>query len=58
MSCIIPEYAIGIRAYGVQIAQDAFAQPRCLRNAIHGAKVGMWEWRGGKKITYWERITP
>lgn len=58
MSCFIPEYAIGIRAYGRVIAQDAFGQPRCYKDAIHGAKVGAWEYRDGRKITYWERVTP
>jgi len=37
---------------------DAFGQPRCLKDAIHGAKVGAWVYRAGKKITIWERITP
>lgn len=57
MSCLIPEYAIGIRAYRT-IAQDAFGLPRCYRDAIHGAKVGMWEYRAGRKLTHWERIVP
>ena len=58
MTCLIPEYAIGIRSYGRHIAQDAFGLPRCWKNAIHGSKVGAWEYRAGKKITHWERITP
>lgn len=57
MSCIIPEWAIGIRAFRTHTS-DAFAQPRCLRDALHGMKIGAWEWRNGKRITYWERITP
>lgn len=57
MLCIIPEYAVGVRAWRV-VTSDQFAQPRCLRHAIHGAKIGEWEWRGGKWITHWERITP
>lgn len=57
MTCLIPEYAIGIRAFR-QHASDAFAQPRCLKHAIHGAAIGEWEYCKGKKITYWERITP
>jgi len=58
MTCLIPEYAIGIRAFRT-IPQDAFGQPRCLKDAIHGAKVGAWGRDAqGKKIIYWERITP
>lgn len=57
MTCFIPEYAIGIRAFRV-VPSDAFAQPRCLLHAIHGAKIGEWEVWQGKKITHWERITP
>jgi len=58
---LIPEYAIGIRAFR-PLPGDAFAQPRCMKTAIHGAKVGEWEYRvvDGKliKITYWEYIYP
>ena len=57
MSCIIPEYAIGIRAYRL-LPASAFAQPRCLATCIHGAKVGQWEYRGGTRITDWEYIYP
>jgi hypothetical protein len=55
--CLIPEYAIGIRDFRT-VTSDAFAQPRCFRNAIHGAKIGAWEVRNGIKLTHWERITP
>lgn len=54
---IIPEYAIGIRAFRVH-ASDAFAQPRCFKNAIHGGKIGDWEYRDGKRIILWEWVTP
>ena len=57
MTCLIPEYAIGIRAFRAH-ASDAFAQPRCFANAIHGGKIGDWYWKDGKRITLWERITP
>ena len=57
MLCMLPEYAVGIRSFRVHTS-DAFAQPRCYKNAIHGAKIGEWEYRGGKWITIWERITP
>ncbi len=57
MTCLIPEYAIGIRAWRTH-ASDAFAQPRCFKNAIHGGKIGEWEYRDGKRIAIWERITP
>jgi len=53
MSCIIPEYAIGIRAFRA-LPAGAFALPRCLNNCIHGAKVG--QWYGGK--TDWEYVYP
>jgi len=58
VSSMLPEYAVGIRSYGRTIAQDAFGQPRCFANAIHGARIGAWVYRAGKKITIWERITP
>ncbi len=57
MTCLIPEYAIGIRAFRV-VTSDAFAQPRCYRDALHGMKLGAWVWQDGKKVTIWERITP
>ena len=57
MTCLIPEYAIGIRAFRSH-ASDAFAQPRCYMHAIHGAKIGEWYRQNGKQITIWERITP
>lgn len=57
MICLYPEYAIGIRAWRAH-PSDAFAQPRCLKNALHGMKIGVWERRDGKWITHWERITP
>lgn len=57
MTCFIPEYAIGIRAHRA-VMSDRFAQPRCYKNAIHGMAIGEWEYRDGKKITHWERITP
>ncbi len=57
MTCLIPDYAIGIRAFRV-VVSDTFAQPRCFLHAIHGATIGAWEYRDGKKITLWERITP
>lgn len=61
MTSLYPEYAVGIRAART-IPQDAFGQPRCLKNAIHGAKVGAWECRmiNGKlvRVTHWERVTP
>jgi hypothetical protein len=53
VSCIIPEYAIGIRAFRA-LPAAAFAQPRCLKHCIHGAKVG--QWYGG--IVDWEYIYP
>ena len=53
MTCLIPEYAIGIRAFRV-LPASAFAQPRCLRNCIHGAKVGQWQ----NGIVDWEYIYP
>ena len=57
MTCFIPEYAIGIRAFRT-IPQDAFGLPRCQRHAIHGGAVGAWEYRDGRKIIHWERMTP
>lgn len=57
MTCLIPEYAIGIRAFRAH-PSDAFALPRCLKDAIHGARIGAWVYRNGKKITIWERIIP
>lgn len=57
MTCLIPEYAIGVRAFRSH-PSDAFAQPRCLSNAMHGAAIGAWEYRHGTKITHWEHITP
>ena len=61
VSCLIPEYAVGIRAWRTHMS-DAFAQPRCFKDAIHGAKIGEWEYRviDGRlvKITHWERVTP
>lgn len=57
MTCLIPEYAIGIRAFRTH-ASDAFAQPRCMKNAIHGAKVGEWKYQDGTRIVLWERVTP
>lgn len=61
MTCLYPAYAIGIRAFRTHTS-DAFAQPRCMANAIHGAKIGEWEHRivDGKRvrITHWERVTP
>lgn len=61
MTCLYPEYAIGIRAMRGH-PSDRFAQPRCIKNAIHGAKEGEWEYRivDGRlvKITHWERIKP
>ena len=57
MTCLIPEYAIGIRAWRT-IPQDAFGLPRCCKDAIHGMKIGTWYWTGGKKVTQWERIIP
>lgn len=53
MLCIIPEYAIGIRAYRA-LPASAFALPRCFKDCIHGAKVG--QWRG--RIVDWEYIYP
>lgn len=53
VSCIIPEYAIGIRAFRA-LPASAFALPRCMKNCIHGAKVGQW----GMGIIYWEYIYP
>lgn len=57
MSCIIPEYAIGIRSWRAH-ASDAFAQPRCCKHAMHGIAIGEWIYQDGKKVTIWERITP
>ncbi len=61
MAALIPEYAIGIRAFR-PLPGAAFAQPRCAATAIHGAKVGAWEYRmiDGRevKITHWEYIYP
>jgi hypothetical protein len=53
VSCIIPEYAVGIRAFRA-LPASAFALPRCLRTCVHGAKVGAW----GVGIVYWEYIYP
>ena len=50
MSCLIPEYAIGIRAFRAH-PSDTFGQPRCHKDALHGMKIGEWVWQGGKKIT-------
>jgi len=57
MSCLIPEYAIGIRAFRAHPA-DAFAQPRCWKDAMHGVRIGEWVYSQGKRRTIWERITP
>ena len=57
MTCLIPEYAIGIRAFRVHTS-DAFAQPRCFKNAMHGARMGEWHYQHGRRIILWERITP
>ncbi len=57
MICLMPEYAIGIRAYRAH-PSDAFAQPRCQKDALHGMKIGDWTYSNGKKVTIWERITP
>lgn len=57
MTCFIPEYAIGIRAYRSH-ASDAFAQPRCLKHAMHGVAIGEWIYQDGKRIALWERVTP
>ena len=57
MICLIPEYAIGIRAWRT-IPQDAFGLPRCCKDAIHGMKIGAWYWTDGKRVTIWERIIP
>lgn len=57
MTCLIPEYAIGIRAFRAHTS-DAFAQPRCMKNAIHGGKIGEWYEQNGRKITLWERVSP
>ena len=57
MTCLIPEYAIGIRAFRT-IPQDAFGLPRCCKDAIHGMKIGAWTYQDGKKVTVWERIIP
>lgn len=57
MTCFIPEYAVGIRAFRSH-PSDAFAQPRCLAHAMHGAAIGAWVYQGGTRITLWERITP
>ncbi len=53
VSCIIPEYAIGIRSFRA-LPASLFANPRCLATCIHGAKVG--QWYGG--IVDWEYIYP
>lgn len=57
MTCFIPEYAVGIRAFRPH-ASDAFGQPRCFATALHGAAIGEWVYRNGKRIALWERITP
>jgi hypothetical protein len=57
VTCLIPEYAVGIRAFRT-VTSDAFAQPRCYANCIHGAKIGAWEVRNGIKLTHWERVCP
>lgn len=57
MTCFYPEYAVGIRAYRLH-SSDAFAQPRCIKTAIHGAKIGAWERQNGQRITHWERVSP
>lgn len=73
MSCLMPEHAVGIRAYGRRVARDAFALPRCMAHAMHGWVEGEWEFaplvtpipRGWRRIspelmkrTIWERVTP
>ena len=59
MTTLIPEYAIGIRSFRA-LPGAAFAQPRCQATAIHGAKVGAWEYRkvNGRlvKLTHWEHV--
>lgn len=58
-TCVFPEYAIGIREFGVVLAKDRVALPRCRKTALHGVAEGMWSYdRDGKKITHWERIMP
>ena len=57
MTCLYPEHAIGIRAFRA-VESDRFGHPRCLLQAIHGAKVGAWGWAHGRRIIYWERVTP
>lgn len=42
MTSLYPAYAIGIRAQRVN-PRDAFAQPRCFANALHGMVEGAWE---------------
>lgn len=61
MTCLYPAYAIGIRSYRAH-PSDAFAQPRCMKNALHGMTIGCWEYHmvDGRlvKLTHWERVTP
>lgn len=73
MTCFIPEYAVGIRAYGRRRNAQAFGLATCLRTALHGIAEGEWEFaslvtpipRGWRRVTpelmkrtIWERVTP
>lgn len=61
MTCLFPASAIGIRSFR-PLPGAAFAQPRCQATAIHGMKVGAWEYRtvDGQlvKLTHWEHVYP
>ena len=45
MSCMLPEYAVGIRSFRPPSPADIATQPHCYKNAIHGGRVGEWEVR-------------
>lgn len=61
MICLYPAGAIGIRSFRA-LPGAAFAQPRCVARALHGMKVGCWEYRtiDGRlvKLTHWEYSYP
>jgi hypothetical protein len=49
-----PAYAVGIRSHRTHTS-DAFALPRCHKNALHGVVMGEWE---TKAIADGEPIPP
>lgn len=44
-ACLIPEYAVGIRSYGRWDLAQELNISTCVAQAIHGAKIGAWEYR-------------